>query len=456
VVQDSGDSAIEALARWADELRFEDIPVSVVETSKHLMLDTMGVAVAATTDPVGAAILRWTADFASPGPAAVIGASRRVAPVDAALANGTLAHALDYDDHGFGGHASACVLPAVLAAGQSGEVDGRQLLTAYVAGMEAFGRLATCTHVPNIHEHGFHPTAVLGLVGASVAVAKVLDRPVDEIAEAVTVGSSWGVGFTANFGTTVKPLHAGHTAASGVQAVQLATSGFTGNRQLFETRHGFGAAYMRDDPNWETFKEAIAGPFRLTVRHPSIKQWPCCGGNQRSIQNLSRIMREHGLEDGDVAKVELHINPRQLTSLRYSWPTTAYEAKFCLPFTVAVTLAKGAPTIAAFRDGWWDDPLVLAARDRIELIQDGVGDKNQVTVTVFTHDGRELSRSEWVVHGSAGDPMTRDEVSAKYLDSCSYGVLDDDVVRGLHDATLAMEDSGKEFWRAWEAVTYTA
>ena len=450
--QDSGDTAIGMLSEWVARLSYVDIPQPVIETSKLLILDTLGVTIAATGDHVGDAIIKWASDVAAPGPATVVGFPRRVSRVDAAFANGTLAHALDFDDHGFGGHATACVLPAVLACAQP-EADGKQLLTAYVAGMEAFGRLARC--MPILHEYCFHPTAVLGLVAAAVGASKVAGRSADEIADTITVSCAGGAGVTASFGTTVKPLHVGRTASGGVQALQLVSSGFSGNRELFETRYGYGEAYTRGNADWSKLKEELAGPFRLEVKHPSIKQWPCCGGNQRSIHNLSRIMQENGLSDSDVAKVEVHVNPRQLVSLRYSWPTNAYEAKFCLPFSVSVTLAKGAPTLAAFRDAYWKDEQVLSARQRVEIIPDGTGEKHEVTVKVFTIDGRQFSRSDFVVHGSAGDPMTREEVSAKYFDSCTYGKIPTDAVRTLHDAVLSLDSSTDTFWKAWEGVAVT-
>lgn len=450
------ESAIVALSRWARDLTFDAIPSAVIKTSQGLILDTLGVAVAATADPIGTFARTWSAEHGSAGPASVIGSSRRLAPADAAFANATMGHALDYDDHGFGGHASVCVLPAVLGAGEASAADGRAILTAYVAGMEAFGRLATCVPVPTIAEYGFHPTGVLGLVASTIGVSKVLNLSPEQTAHALAIACSFGTGHTASFGTTVKPIHAGHAAASGVRGSQLARSGFTGNLRLFEDPEGFGHAYTRGAADWEQFAQSLSGPFRLEKSQPSIKQWPCCGGNMRSVQNLYWIMRDHGLSAADITKVEIHLNPRQLTALRYSWPTNAYEAKFCLPFTVATTLAKGQPSLRAFRDAYWNDPDVLAARDRIKIIQDGRGEKHQVTITVFTSDGRQLSKSEWVVHGSAGDPMTQQEISDKYFDACSFSKIPPDAVRALHDSVLALDAGGEEFWTAFRGIAVNA
>jgi 2-methylcitrate dehydratase PrpD len=319
--------------------------------------------------------------------------------------------------------------------------------------MEVFGRLATCTPVPNIHEYGFHPTALFGLVGATAGAAKALGLSEDLIAESVAVAFGAGIGLTGSFGTMVKPLHAGNAAASAVRGVQLALSGFRGNRRLFEVNEGLGDAYTRGDADWDAFKDALAGPFRLAEKRPSIKQYPCCGGNQRSIQNLAGILRDNALTSDDVERVELHVNPRQLLTVgRYPWPSDAYEAKFSLVFNVACTLGAGVPTLAHYNDAYWTTDEAQQARDRIEVIADGTGHKNQVTVTVLTRDGRSFSASEFDVYGSAKVPMSREDLSAKFFDASSYGELPRAALEALHDAALGLDEPTTDFWAAWEAV----
>jgi 2-methylcitrate dehydratase PrpD len=452
---DATRTAITSLSQWAADLDFDDIPQPVVEKAEQLVLDALGVAVAATADPVGVATLDWAARFAAPGESSVIGAQRTLSRSDAALAVGTLVHALDYDDHGFGGHGTSCVLPAVLAVGQGTRISARDLLTAYVAGMEVFGRLGNSMPVVNMHGYGFHPTAVLGLVASAVAAAKAMGLSAEGIGNAVSVGSGRGAGMTASFGSMVKPLHAGFTASAGVQGAELAASGFVGNPALLESEHGFGTAYVRDLADWPAFVESLRGPYRMAVKPPSIKPVPCCGGNQRSIQNLRRIMAEHDLADGDIAKVDVHVNPRQLVTLRYDWPTSTGEAKFCLPFTVATTLTHGGPTLAAFAGRYWENEQVLAARERVSIIPDGDGDKNYVVLVVTTTDGRQFTRDEFVMHGSGGDPMSWGEISAKYQDSSDYGKVAPEATSALHDAIRGMGSApdaraaGERFWRAW-------
>lgn len=113
----------------------------------------------------------------------------------------------------------------------------------------------------------------------------------------------------------------------------------------------------------------------------------------------------------------------------------------------------GEPTLAAFRDRYWDDNAVLAARDRIRIIPDGDGEKHQVTVIVFTNDGRVLTASAGIVHGSAGDPMTEEEeVSAKYFDACAHGGVPHHVGEQLRGAVLSLDEGGSGFWAAWQAV----
>lgn len=447
-------AVINEAAAWIAGLRYEDIPSDVIHTSKLLMLDGLGVSMAATTDPVGKAALTWAAMFGSSGASLVIGSPDRLSRADAALVNGTICHAIDFDDHGFGGHATACVMPAVLAFLDGHGFDGRRVLTAYVAGMEIFGRLAISMPIANIHEYGFHPTAVLGIVSAAAAAAKAADATESQIAEALALSTVGGAGVTANFGTPAKPLHAGTAAATGVRAFEFAASGFTGNRRVLEDPEGFGEAYVRGLVDWPKFRTALDGPFRLQVKQPSIKQYPCCGGNQRSIQNLSRIMTENNLVFGDIERIDVHISPRQLTSLRYAWAENSYEAKFCLPFNVAATLAHGAPTLASYRDEQWNDPGVLAARDVITFIPDVEGeDKHNIIMDVFAKDGRHFSKPKPVVHGSAEDPMTTEEVSAKYFACCDHSEIDRSRSQRIHDALLNIENDVDEFVSALGDLT---
>ena len=195
---------------------FDALPPEAVHWAKVGVLDFVGVTLAGHAEPCAQLLARVSA---ASGPALVFGSGRRAAPLDAALINGTASHALDFDDCSdtMGGHPSAQVLTALFALADTldvngGEVSGRDLLAAYVAGFETETRIGRAVNFHH-YEKGWHPTATLGVFGAAAACAHLLRLDPGAIATALAIAASLSAGLKANFGTMTKPLHVGHAAA---------------------------------------------------------------------------------------------------------------------------------------------------------------------------------------------------------------------------------------------------
>jgi 2-methylcitrate dehydratase PrpD len=440
------------IARWLQPLTHADIPPKAIELAKLFILDGIGVAVAALPEKIGKAVVRLVQHMGS-GNATVIGAPTRVAPCDAAFANGALMHGLDFDDMSFGGHATTCVLPAVVAALEEARGSGRDLLTAYSVGMEVFGRLALVAPTDEMHELGWHPTGVFGLLASAAASAKALHLSERETADAISLVASFGCGLTRNFGSLAKPVHAGHAARSGLQAAVMAREGFGGIWTVLESEHGFGVAYLANKVNWGAFLSGLGNPWRITFRGPSIKQFPCCGANHRTIQALLNLRAAHSFDVENIEKIEVRIHPRTRVILFHERPADGYQAKFSLPFNVAVTLLAGKPEIATYSDGMVSNPSVLQLMDKVVVVADSDLEASDSVVRICLSNGQVLEQQEKVLHGSPDDPMSEDEVIAKFMDN-TVPVLGRARADALCDAILSLDKDGERFWQALDGCRH--
>src|SRR6478672_4343043 len=217
----------ESLAERIAGVRYDALPEAAMHWARVAILDTVGCTLAGASEPCALIVARVTA---AGGPCLVFGTAQRVAPLDAALINGTASHALDFDDcsNTLGGHPSAPILPALFALAETRAIDGRAFVAAYVAGWETETRIARGINFYH-YEKGWHPTATIGVFGATAACCHLLGLTPDVTARALGLAASFASGVKANFGTMTKPLHVGHCSRNGLFAALLAAEGFTAN-----------------------------------------------------------------------------------------------------------------------------------------------------------------------------------------------------------------------------------
>src|SRR5207248_10088477 len=231
---------IEGIAERIGAIRYEGVPSEAVRWAKAAILDTVGVTLAGAGEPCAQIAAGVLGLGQAGGECLIFGSDRRVALLDAALVNGTAAHALDFDDvsNSLGGHPSAPILPALFALGEVLDCSGRDFVAAYVAGFETETRIARGVHFHHCGK-GWHPTATLGVFGAAAACCRLLGLGSAQTAQALAIAASLASGIKANFGTMTKPLHVGHTARDGLIAALLPRDGFTANYAALEHQQGF-------------------------------------------------------------------------------------------------------------------------------------------------------------------------------------------------------------------------
>lgn len=419
----------EAVATAVVEGRFRDLPPAAVDAIKSSMLDGLGVAMAGSVEPLGKTITAFVKELGGSPRATVLGSGLRTSPPNAALANGAMIHALDYDDslQTFSFHFSSFLLPTVLALGEPEGISGRQAITAFAFGLETAVAVFRAATSRRDYDLGWHRTSTVGTLGSAAAGAKVLGLDVPQTRMALGMAASQASGIRQNFGTMTKPLHSGIAARNGVTAALLAQRGFTADPDILEGKLGFCKVFFGEG-HYEPANVAasLARPFDY-ISSIRIKKYSCCGQNARPIDAMLSLVNEHDIRPEQVEHVECGINPSVMNILLHSNPATGLEGKFSLEFCLAVALLDRKVVLDHFADERVNDPRVRALIRRISKHPDPTvphsGGKGP-TVTVHMIDGREYSRRIDMAEDQPWPAPTEQEKIAKYKD-CARRVLDD-------------------------------
>ncbi len=373
--------------------------------------------------------------------ASIIGGDFRTSPYLGALVNGTIGHALDYDDVAISllGHPSVFLAPAILAVGESIKASGVDILVAYVVGYET----ACCIARPVLQSHyvqGWHSTATFGTLGATIAVAWLLKLNVYQVRMALGIATSLAGGLRQNFGTMTKPLHAGEAAANGIQAALLAQAGFTADDNIIEAYLGFAKVFGHSGGvDWAKASQNLGRTFVITSTVGlSIKPYPSCGFTHPAIDAALHIRKEHDLGADDIAEVELGVTPFDKQILMRHCPKTGLEGKFSLEYCVARALLSGEVRLNHFSDEAVAEPEVNSLREKMKWVEKypmpvmgtlrGFGTKS---VIVRLKDGREYSQEVTIAKGMPTNPLTLEEFNSKYRDCASTVLSEEDVEKSL-------------------------
>jgi len=387
------------------------------------LLDTVGVTLAGASQPA-ARIVQRVVEADGSGPCRVLGTALVASPGNAALANGTAAHALDYDDMCFVSlaHPSAPLVSAALALADAAGASGAALLDAYVIGFEIEGRLGRAMN-PRHYQRGWHCTSTLGTIGAAAAASRLLGLDATAAGHALAIAASEASGLKENFGTMVKPLHAGLAARNGVLAAQLAKSGMTASAAAIEGPQGFLAAMDSSQPSLAGVVADLGTRWEILDTGITVKLYPSCAGTHPALDALLDLKRRERFAGGDVESVEIGVDPIVPTILIYDRPSSGLEGKFSMPFCAAAALVHGQVGLETFEASPIADPAIVAMQARITMRIDPALDASappltQARVTVRLRDGRVLTASANGARGYHDRPASDDELAAKFM-SCA-------------------------------------
>jgi len=416
----------EHLAQKVCALDASRLPDAVRRKCEDLLVDVTGLAVTARNEDYVKAVLAGCDDE---GPCTAIGHARTLSSAGAALVNGTAIHGEDFDDTFEGGpvHAGAVIVPAVLAACERHNLDGRAALLGIAVGVETMCRLSTVA--PTLtHKAGFHPTAVFGAMGAAAGVGAALKLTQRQMVDALGTAASMASGIIEYLaeGAWTKRLHAGWAAQSGLRAALLGRAGFLGPRTVFEGVHGFFHGFAHTT---EGDYDALIGDFgtRWVTQTLAFKPYPCGTMTHPYIDCARRLGTR--IKADDVAEMVCEVGEGTVHRL---WeplaakqrPANGYAGKFSTPYCIATGLVRGNVGLGDFSDAAVRDPavLALAAKVRYRIDPQNPYPKNFTGhIRATLRDGAVIEERQPHMRGGTQEPLTRADVEEKFLLNATHG-----------------------------------
>ena len=423
-------SVAETLAQKIVALKAGTLPAATTRKCEDLLIDVVGLCVTARNeDYITSALGGWDDD----GPCTAIGHKRTLNASGAAFVNGTAAHGEDFDDTFEGGpvHAGAVIVPAVLAACEKHNPDGRMALIGIAVGTEVLCRLSLV--VPKaVHKAGFHPTAIFGAIGAAAGVGAALGLNARQIVDALGIAGSMAGGIIEYLaeGAWTKRLHAGWAAQSGIRAALLARKGFVGPRTVFEGVHGLfhGFAHTTNGDY-----DALTGDFgtRWVTDTLAFKPYPC-GTMAQPYIDCARRLAAWGVKAEDITEIVCEVAEGTVHRL---WepladkqrPRNGYGAKFATPYLLATGFVHGGVGLGAFTEAAIRDSQVLALAAKVKYVIDPQNPyPNNYTghLRATMKDGSVIEERQPHMRGGAQEPLTRQDVADKFALNAQHGGWD--------------------------------
>lgn len=417
-------------ARHVFNTRFEDIPAPAIDSAKKSVLDTFGVILgASSTTPVMKGFVESMRDIGGKPESTIMGFGGKVPATTAALLNGAMAHCLDFDDHlPEGHHPSSAVVPAAFAmAERLGGVDGRAFITAVALGQDVFTRLRR--HVEWKQDWMMSP--VVGVIAAAAACGKLAGLDVERLTDAMGIAISQAGGtmeMAYGIGGNLRGMYSSFPCQGGVLSVIMAQSGISAVQSAFEGKAGFFQCYFAGKWDGAAMRAGLGKDFLGS--EIAYKPWPSCGLSHVYIDTTQQMMREHGLGPEDIAKITVHVGDFAeklcLPIETRRKPQTTVDAKFSIPFCVAVTAVHGNVGIGAFTDKGLQDAKVLDFATKVNAVVDPKFNWTSALpsglVEIVTSDGRQLSKPSSGSLGDINHPLSWDDILKKFRDCVAYSV----------------------------------
>lgn len=421
-------TAAEGFARFIGEIQLDRIPEPVLATARLVFLDTIGVALAASTSESGRIAIGLARTLGGKPESQVIGARCRASAPNTVLANGTLAHALDFDETLEDGiiHAGCSVVTTALAVGEACKASGKSVLEAAVGGFEVMFKIGVAAP-GRFHARGFHPTAICAPFGAAAVAGRLYGLSEDQLVHAFAIAGSQSSGIIEYLadGSWSKQFHAGWGAHAGIIASLLAREGFHGPRTVFEGPHGLFSAFAGPDGIQLERLNEIGQSWHL----PKVifKLYPCGSIAHPYIDCALRLRRAAQLRTDDIERIVCRTHegpvPRLWEPLALKrQPPTPYAAKFSIPYCVATALVKGRVGLEEFSEESIRDPNTLALAHKVGYeIDPSLDYPRHFTGHVRVHlkNGQVIEESQPHARGSIEAPIPPEEIELKFRHNAS-------------------------------------
>ncbi len=435
--------AYPSLDEFALALEHDDVPAHGRRLAVDAITDCVACMLAGYGTELREPLLAVVGGPGAKGGAALIGAKREASLHDAALYHGALGHALDYDDisHPAYSHPSTVLVPALLAAASAAQASGRDFVTAYVVGLEVFGRLGRALNLQH-YKNGWHSTSTFGSIASAAAVGRLLNLSANELRMAVGIAASASSGLRVNFGTMTKPLHAGYAARNGVLAATMAREGFTASPDVLLHRFGFAKVFNQTGGFDESAFAAWGGTLEIVTEFGiALKLFPACAATHPAIE--AAIMLRGKLQDPvrEIASVRVGACELAQEPLIYREAKTPLQGKFSMHYCVASALLDGHVRLSTFTDEKVarKEVQALVAKTVMEVDERVRHDKEfAAVVSIRTVDGRTLEQEVHVAPGKPARWFTPEQMREKFMDCHAASGLKLDA-KALFAALQAMD-----------------
>ena len=407
------------LADWIASLALADIPNATREAVENTVIDTVALTIAALDTDYGRAV---RLAFNTRGDCTVWGLAESFDLASAAVINGTCGHGEDYDNtfEGCPVHSGVVVVPALFAAGEAFGLAKADVAKGLVVGIEIANRLGIVAG-KGVHAGGFHPTAILGAMGAAAGVAAAMGQTPKRIRDTLGVAGSMASGIIEYLadGSWTKRLHAGWAAQSGIRAAQMGAADFLGPKTVFEGVHGLYAAFAPSiTPDFAPLTEGLGESWQAA--NVAFKPYACGTMTQPFIDCAVRL-KAKGVHLDDIEQITCEVGEGTVHRL---WepialkqnPPTSYAAKFSSPYTIAAGLLHGDAGLAQFTDEAVSDPRALSIAAKVTYVVDPDNEypKNYTGhIRVEMKDGSVIEERQGQLRGGTKEPMDRSDILAK-------------------------------------------
>ena len=415
-------------------LSYPELPREAIANAKLVILDTIGVMFAGSRHELGRIVTDYVRANCATGRATVAGAGFQTSAELAALANGTMSHAHDYDSDG---HIPTHTLSAALALAETQSASGQQLILAYITGREVCKRLEECSAAfhagGDSGNRGWHTVGVTGTIGATAAAAKILGLDPPTTCHALGIGGSLSAGLWANRGSMTKPLHGGNAARNGVLASTLASKGFTADETIFSAVGGFADLYGLPADRVLAAVEKLGRELDM-VKPIAFKRYPCVSPAHRYIETMRLMRSRYGLTADAVESIECTAS----RSLRCPYPKTDLESKFSADFSLVATLIDGEVNLANSNLPFLKRSDVQSLLKRTAYVEKPAGyEANHADgfVRVKTKSGQVYQED---ITREKGELATYEDIRTKFY-ACATPVVGDEQARRIDSFVNELE-----------------
>jgi len=421
------DAAVE-FARHFANTKYEDLSPEVVNATKKEILDLLGVSLGGISQPGATQVRDLMLEWGGKEESSIIGSRRKVPAPNAAQANATMAHALDFDDVHEAAvmHPGIAAIPTAIAVAEAQENrSGRELITSTALCVDMMCRLALATTPgKNPIDLGWHLTSIFGYVGSAATAARVMNLPEEKIADAIGIGyhQSAGNGQCVKDGALTKRLGPGFAIRGGITAALLAKAGVTRSTNSFEGEWGLYNQYADGDYSRDVLLNGLGKRFEGV--HVAIKPYPCCRGVHPAIDSGLELASENRIRSEEIREIVLTVTDAHLALLctpedAKKSPRSPVDAQFSIPWGVASALVGKRVGLDDFTESAIKNPAVLELTRKMRLEVDDALSKpgpDPTRVKIITREGKIFEKTILVPLGSLERPMSFENCAAKFRD----------------------------------------